>query len=157
MGRLRCKRASERGHVELAQVLLEHDAVATVQDSDGWTPLYFVSSTGHVEPEQVLRQRGSIVIAQDRCVESVRALSPAPDQLHRSARAHQARARLPLSSRVTSEVSTLTSATPPTSPRARARRCRLVLGPFGFFNLGLFLYVFFLLLLPILYRRFLST
>jgi ankyrin repeat protein len=64
---------SRTSHLELARVLLEHGAVATAQDGNGWTPLHWASSGGHLELARVLLEHGAVATAQDgmgrlRCI-----------------------------------------------------------------------------------------
>ena len=46
--------ASREGHLEVAQVLIEHGADLAAQTEDGSTPLHWASERGHVEVVQLL-------------------------------------------------------------------------------------------------------
>ena len=46
--------ASQRGHVEVARVLLYHGADVTAQNGSGWTPLHEASAEGHMEVVRIL-------------------------------------------------------------------------------------------------------
>jgi len=58
-------RASEQGHVDLAQFLIVHGADVSAQDSDGWTPIERASSKGHLDLVRLLIQHGASAVAQD--------------------------------------------------------------------------------------------
>jgi ankyrin repeat protein len=58
--------ASSRGHIEVAQVLLKHGAIAKAQDGGGWTPLHSASDGGHIEIARLLIEHGAVVTAQDK-------------------------------------------------------------------------------------------
>jgi len=58
--------ALHSGHVEVAQLLVEHGADTTAQDQDGWTPLHFVSQNGHVEIVWFLVECGADLTAWNK-------------------------------------------------------------------------------------------
>jgi ankyrin repeat protein len=58
--------ASEKGHVKVAQFLLEHKADVTVQDKYGETPLHRVSQSGPMKLAGTLIERGADVKARDK-------------------------------------------------------------------------------------------
>jgi len=58
--------ASRSGHVEVAQVLVQHGADPTAQDKDGQTPLHWASQSGHVEIVQSLVEHGADPTAQNK-------------------------------------------------------------------------------------------
>ena len=57
--------ASERGHVKICRMLIEHGASVMTQDRVGKTPLHLASEEGQVEVARVLIQHGADVAAQD--------------------------------------------------------------------------------------------
>jgi ankyrin repeat protein len=58
--------ASQNGHVEVVQVLLECGADSSAQNKDGSTPLHWASLSGHVEVVQVLLECGADSSAQNK-------------------------------------------------------------------------------------------
>ena len=48
-GRTSLSRAVERGHIQVARLLLEHGADVNSRDEAGWTPLFDAAFGGHVE------------------------------------------------------------------------------------------------------------
>ena len=56
---------SRQGHVDVARMLVERGADASVQDEDGRTPLHHASSRGHVDVARMLVERGADVSVQD--------------------------------------------------------------------------------------------
>jgi len=58
--------ALHSGHVEVAQLLVEHGADTTAQDQDGWTPLHFALRNGHVEIVRFLVERGADPTARNK-------------------------------------------------------------------------------------------
>jgi ankyrin repeat protein len=58
--------ASRSGHVEVAQVLVQHGADPTAQDKDGWTPLLWASLSGHVQTVHFLVEHGANPTAQNK-------------------------------------------------------------------------------------------
>ena len=57
--------ASRSGHVEVAQVLVEHGADPTARDMDGLNPLHLASFHGYVEVVQLLVEHGADPTVQD--------------------------------------------------------------------------------------------
>lgn len=57
--------ASSQGHVEVARILLDHGADATVQDKYGWTPLHKASEGGHAEVVLLLLEYDPNATTQD--------------------------------------------------------------------------------------------
>ena len=55
----------DKGHVEVARVLIENGADVGAQGMDGWMPLHWVSRHGQAELVQVLLEHGAIVDAKD--------------------------------------------------------------------------------------------
>jgi len=53
--------ASERGHFEVAQLLLQHNADVNSKAQDDYTPLYIASHQGHLEVAQLLLQHNADV------------------------------------------------------------------------------------------------
>jgi len=58
--------APRSGHVEVAQLLLEHGADPTAQDKNGKTPLHSASLNGHVEIVRFLVEHGADPTAQHK-------------------------------------------------------------------------------------------
>jgi ankyrin repeat protein len=58
-------RASRRGQVEIARMLIERGADVTAQNNDGWTPLHLALVDGEVEVARMLIERGADVTAQN--------------------------------------------------------------------------------------------
>ena len=58
--------ASREGHVEVAQVLIEHGADLAAQTKDGSTPLHWASERGHVEVVRLLIEHGADLAAQTK-------------------------------------------------------------------------------------------
>jgi ankyrin repeat protein len=58
--------ASRWGHTEVARVLLEHGADASIRDGDGWCPLERAAENGDVEVVRVLLEHGADVKARDK-------------------------------------------------------------------------------------------
>jgi ankyrin repeat protein len=56
--------ASEKGHAEVAQLLLEHGADVNQAQVDGWTPLLIASDEGHAEVAQLLLAADGIKVNQ---------------------------------------------------------------------------------------------
>jgi len=56
--------ASQEGHVEVAQSLVEHGADAAAQSEDGRTPLHFASEWGHLDVARFLVEHGMNAAAQ---------------------------------------------------------------------------------------------
>jgi ankyrin repeat protein len=63
--------ASLRGHIELAQFLVQHGADATVQDEDQRSPLHEASLGGQIELAQLLVEHSANMTArfEDGCRE----------------------------------------------------------------------------------------
>ena len=57
---------SSRGYVEVARTLLDHGAVVTAQDKQGWTPVHEASSGGHIELVRALLKHDADVMAQNK-------------------------------------------------------------------------------------------
>jgi len=57
--------ASRRGHVKVAQILLEHGADPASQEKDGRTPLHFASAYGHLDLARILLEHGADPAAQE--------------------------------------------------------------------------------------------
>src|SRR6266850_376569 len=59
--------ALQQGHLEVAQILVEHDADAAAQTKDGRSPVHLVSHEGHVELARLmLIKQGAIVETQTK-------------------------------------------------------------------------------------------
>ena len=58
--------ASERGHVKICRMLIEHGAGVMAQNRDRETPLHLASREGQVEVARVLIERGADVTAQNK-------------------------------------------------------------------------------------------
>lgn len=50
--------ASLRGHLEVAQLLIEKGRDVTVANKDGWMPLYCASEGGHLEVAVTIKVSG---------------------------------------------------------------------------------------------------
>jgi len=57
--------ASQKGHVEVARLLVGYGADAAAQDGEGWTPLHRASERGHLDVARFLVEHGADVAAQD--------------------------------------------------------------------------------------------
>jgi len=55
---------SRKGHVDVAQMLVERGADVSAQDEHGWTPLHWALYSGHVDVARLLVERGADVSAQ---------------------------------------------------------------------------------------------
>ena len=58
-------RASRRGQVEIARMLIERGVDVTAQNNDGWAPLHLALVYGEVEVARMLIERGADVTAQN--------------------------------------------------------------------------------------------
>ena len=58
--------ASERGHLDLARLLVEHGANVAAQDQDESTPLHLASEGGRLDLARLLVEHGANVAAQDQ-------------------------------------------------------------------------------------------
>ncbi|CAI8029379.1 Ankyrin repeat domain-containing protein 29, partial [Geodia barretti] len=58
--------ASQNGHVEVVDKLLQHGATVDLQKEDGWSSLMAASQNGHVEVVDKLLQHGASVDLQDK-------------------------------------------------------------------------------------------
>ncbi|CAI8045391.1 Kinase D-interacting substrate of 220 kDa, partial [Geodia barretti] len=58
--------ASENGHVEVVDKLLQHGATVDLQKENGWSSLMAASLDGHVEVVDKLIQHGATVDLQDK-------------------------------------------------------------------------------------------
>jgi len=57
--------ALERGHAEVARLLVDYGADLTAQDDDGWTPLHFAVQEGSVDLVRFLIEHGANAESQD--------------------------------------------------------------------------------------------
>jgi hypothetical protein len=57
--------ASQEGHIEVVQLLVEHGADVTARDKGGWTPLHWASSRGYIELTRFLVEHGADTTARD--------------------------------------------------------------------------------------------
>ena len=57
--------ALQRGHMEVARLLVEHGADATAQDDQGWTPLHWAVKEGNMDLACLLIENGAKATAQD--------------------------------------------------------------------------------------------
>ena len=57
--------ALQRGHMEIARLLVEHGSHATAQDNQGWTPLHWAAKEGSIDLACLLIEHGANVTAQD--------------------------------------------------------------------------------------------
>ena len=57
--------ALQRGHMEVAHLLVKHGADATAQDNQGWTPLHWAAKEGNMDLACLLIEHGANVMAQD--------------------------------------------------------------------------------------------
>ena len=57
--------ALQRGHMEVARLLVELGADATAQDNQGWTPLHWAAKEGSMDLAYLLIVQGADVTAQD--------------------------------------------------------------------------------------------
>ena len=57
---------SRVGHIDVAQLLIEHGADVAAQNKDGWTPLHQSSEGDHVDMARLLVEHGADVAAQDK-------------------------------------------------------------------------------------------
>ena len=62
--------ASNRGHADVAQVLLDYEADINAQDTRKWTPLHMATSGGHVKVVQVLLERGAALDEQNEYMDT---------------------------------------------------------------------------------------
>ena len=58
--------ASQKGHVEIARILVEHDADVAAQTKDGWSPLHLASQKGYVELARLLLGHHAGIEAQTK-------------------------------------------------------------------------------------------
>jgi 26S proteasome non-ATPase regulatory subunit 10 len=58
--------AASRGHVEIAQMLLERGAVIDARDDDGETSLHMAVEAGRIQVAQLLLKHGADVNARDK-------------------------------------------------------------------------------------------
>jgi ankyrin repeat protein len=58
--------AADKGHIEIARLLLQNGAEVNVRSNGGWTPLYWAAENGHIDILHLLVENGADLEAQDR-------------------------------------------------------------------------------------------